>query len=174
METPVNIQEENLAHRIFLLREKKVMFDFDLAKLYDIETRILKQQVRRNMERFPNDFMFILSAKEVEVMVSQNVIPSKSYFGGAMPMVFTELGVAMLSSVLKNKRAIMVNIAIMRAFVNLRQLIGTNKEMIRRIDSLEEKYDRKFLLVFEAIKELIREENQPREKIGYKIPGSTE
>ena len=174
METPVNIQEENLAHRIFLLRENKVMLDFDLAKLYDIETRILKQQVRRNMERFPNDFMFILSAKEVEVMVSQNVIPSKSYFGGAMPMAFTELGVAMLSSVLKNKRAIMVNIAIMRAFVSLRQLIGTNKEIIRRIDSLEEKYDRKFLLVFEAIKELIREENQPREKIGYKIPGSTE
>ena len=172
METPVNIQEENLAHRIFLLRENKVMLDFDLAKLYDIETRILKQQVRRNMERFPNDFMFILSAKEVEVMVSQNVIPSKSYFGGAMPMAFTKLGVAMLSSVLKNKRAIMVNIVIMRAFVNLRQLIGTNKDLIRRIDSLEEKYDRKFLLVFEAIKEIIRQENEPREMIGYKLPGS--
>jgi hypothetical protein len=88
------------------------------------------------------------------------------------PFAFTEQGVAMLSSVLRSKRAILVNIAIMRAFVNLRQLIEANKDLIKRIDSLEEKYDKKFMLVFEAIKELILQENQPREKIGYKIPGS--
>jgi hypothetical protein len=105
-------------------------------------------------------------------MVSQNVIPSKSHIGGSMPMAFTELGVAMLSSVLNSKRAIMVNIAIMRAFVNLRQLMDANQNLIRRIDSLEDKYDRKFQLVFEAIKELIRQENEPRETIGYKIRGS--
>lgn len=172
MEAPITIHEENLAQQIFFLRGRKVMFDFDLAKLYGIETRVLKQQVKRNQDRFPDDFMFRLSEKEILVMVSQNVIPSKSHIGGSMPMAFTELGVAMLSSVLNSKRAIMVNIAIMRAFVNLRQLMDANQNLIRRIDSLEDKYDRKFQLVFEAIKELIRQENEPRETIGYKIRGS--
>ncbi|MEI7897058.1 MAG: ORF6N domain-containing protein [bacterium] len=171
METTIRLQEEFLAQRIFFIRGKKVMFDFDLARLYEIETRVLKQQVRRNSERFPDDFMFQLSDYETDIMVSQFVIPSKRSLGGARPMAFTEQGVAMLSSVLRSKRAILVNIAIMRAFVNLRQLIDTNKDLLTRIDSLEEKYDQKFLLVFEAIKELIREENQPREAIGYKIPG---
>ena len=114
METSLTIQEENLVQQIYILRGKKVMFDFDLAKLYGIETRVLKQQVRRNFDRFPDDFMFILSADEVDEMVSHFVIPSKSYLGGANPMAFTELGVAMLSSVLKSKRAVMVNISIMR------------------------------------------------------------
>jgi len=172
MKPSIIIQEETLTQRIFILRGKKIMFDFDLAKLYGMETRALKQQVRRNNERFPDDFMFIISAYEVDAMVSQNVIPSRSYFGGTNPMAFTELGVAMLSSILKSKRAIMVNIAIMRAFVSLRQLIDANKDLTKRIDSLEEKYDKKFMLVLEAINELIQQENEPREKIGYKLPGS--
>ena len=172
MENKLSISEELLVQRIFLVRGKKVMLDFDLATLYGVETRALKQQVKRNIERFPVDFMFLLSSLAVDEMVSQNVIPSRSFLGGAAPMAFTELGVAMLSSVLKSKGAISVNIAIMRAFVNLRQLIDSNKDLIKRIDSLEEKYDKKFMLVFEAIKELILQENQPREKIGYKIPGS--
>jgi hypothetical protein len=146
------------------------MFDFDLASLYQIETRALKQQVRRNMERFPEDFMFVLSDPEMNRMVSQNVIPSKSYFGGAMPMAFTELGVAMLSSILKSKQAILVNISIMRAFVNLRRLIDSNRELAGRVDLLEEKYDRTFSQVFEAIRELIGIKNEPMEKIGFKIP----
>jgi hypothetical protein len=170
MEKQILIREELLATRIFILRGKKIMFDFDLASLYQIETRALKQQVRRNMERFPEDFMFVLSDPEMNRMVSQNVIPSKSYFGGAMPMAFTELGVAMLSSILKSKQAILVNISIMRAFVNLRRLIDSNRELAGRVDLLEEKYDRTFSQVFEAIRELIGIKNEPMEKIGFKIP----
>ena len=149
------IIEDNVVNRIFHIRGHKVMFDFDLAKMYEIETRVLKQQVRRNIDRFPNDFMFELNDMEVNEMVSQNVIPSKSYFGGAKPMVFTEQGVSMLSSVLKSKRAIKVNIAIMRAFVQLRKLIDTNKELAKQIEELEKKYDKQFQIVFEAIKQLI-------------------
>jgi hypothetical protein len=175
METSIGIQEEYLAQRIFLLRGKKVMFDFDLAKLYDLETRVLKQQVRRNRERFPDDFMFDLTREEWDQVITNcDNLSIYSRFKPFPPFAFTEQGVAMLSSVLKSKRAVMINIAIMRAFVNLRQLIDTNKDLIRRIDSLEEKYDKKFLLVFEAIKELIRAENQPRKRVGYKIPGSSE
>jgi len=134
METPVGIQEENLAQRIYLLRGKKVMFDFDLAKLYDLETRVLKQQVRRNMERFPEDFMFELSREEWEQVITNcDNLSVYSRFKPFPPFAFTELGVAMLSSVHNSKKAIMVNIAIMRAFVNLRQLIDTNKDLIRRI-----------------------------------------
>jgi hypothetical protein len=172
METPIVIQEEILAQQIYILRGKKVMFDFDLSQLYEIETRALKQQVKRNIERFPADFMFILSEREIDEVVSQNVIPSRSYLGGGMPMVFTEQGVAMLSSILKSKRAILVNIAIMRTFVNLRQLFNANKDLVKRIDSMEERYEKKFALVFEAIKELIRQKNEPREMIGYKLSGS--
>jgi hypothetical protein len=171
MDTDLKISEEDLANKIFLLRGKKVMLDFDLALLYGVETRALKQQVKRNLERFPNDFMFILSDDEITRMVSQIVIPSRKYLGGSRPMAFTELGVAMLSSVLKSKRAIQVNISVMRTFVNLRRLIDSNRELARRIDELEKTFDRKFLLVFDAIRELIRQENQPRERIGYKIPG---
>jgi hypothetical protein len=124
------------------------MFDFDLAKLYDLETRVLKQQVRRNMERFPEDFMFELSREEWEQVITNcDNLSVYSRFKPFPPFAFTELGVAMLSSVHNSKKAIMVNIAIMRAFVNLRQLIDANKD-------------------------LIRAENQPRERIGYKIPGS--
>jgi hypothetical protein len=166
---------EDLARKIFIIRGKKVMFDFDLAKLYEIETRVLKQQVRRNIDRFPDDFMFELSREEWEQVITNcDNLSIYSKYKPFPPFAFTEQGVAMLSSILRSKRAILVNIAIMRAFVNLRQLIDANKELIRRIDSLEEKYDGNFRLVFEAIKELIREENKPRKKIGYKIGSSEE
>jgi hypothetical protein len=119
--------------------------------------------------------MFDLTREEWEQVITNcDNLSIYSRFKPFPPFAFTEQGVAMLSSVLKSKRAVMVNIAIMRAFVNLRQLIDTNKDLIRRIDSLEEKYDKKFLLVFEAIKELICQENEPRQTIGYKIPGKEE
>src|SRR5262245_61687980 len=102
------------------------MLDFDLAQLYGVETRALKQAVKRNRESFPSDFMFVLNRKEVNYMVSQNVIPSKSKFGGALPYAFTEQGVAMLSGVLKSRKARLVNIAIMRAFVQMRGMIETH------------------------------------------------
>jgi hypothetical protein len=172
MEHSMPVPVEELAQQIFFLRGKKVMFDFDLARLYEIETRVLKQQVRRNPDRFPDAFMFELTREEwEEVITICDNLSINSRFKPFPPFVFTEQGVAMLSSILRSKRAIMVNIAIMRTFVHLRQLIDANKDMIRRIDALEEKYDKNFALVFEAIKELIREENKPRQKIGYLIGG---
>ena len=173
MENKLSDSGELLVQSIFLIRGKEVMLDFDLAILYGLETRSLKQQVKRNQERFPIDFMFQLTKIEwAELITNCDKFPEKIRHYPLPPLAFTEQGVAMLSSVLHSKRAIHVNIAIMRAFVNLRQLIDTNKALLSRIDSMEEKYDKKFLLVFEAIKELIRQENEPREKIGYKIPGT--
>ena len=161
-------KHEEIVSRIYFIRGQKIMLDFDLALMYEVETRALKQQVRRNIESFPDDFMFLLSEKEIEQLVSQNVIPSKSVLGGAFPMVFTEQGVAMLSSVLKSKKARLVNIAIMRTFVQLRKLIDTNKELAHKIESLEKKYDQQFRVVFDAIKELIHQKNEPLPKVGYK------
>jgi len=146
---------ENVASAIHWIRGEKVILDRDLAVLYGIETRALKQAVRRNVERFPDDFMFQLTDEEIETMVSQNVIPGKSTFGGALPMVFTEQGVAMLSSVLRSPQAVQVNIAIMRTFVKLRGIMGNNQELAAKINALEESYDEQFTLVFEAIKTLI-------------------
>ncbi len=149
------LNKEQIAAAIYLVRDQKVMLDRDLAELYGVETRVLKQAVRRNMDRFPSDFMFSLSTEEVDEMVSQNVIPSKKIFGGAAPMAFTEQGVSMLSSVLRSPQAVQVNIAIMRTFVELRHLMDSNRELARKIDTLEDKYDEQFTIVFEAIKRLL-------------------
>ena len=112
---------EVIQTKIFEIRGCKVMLDFDLADLYEVETRVLKQAIRRNIIRFPEDFMFILSEPELNQLVSQSVIPSKSYFGGSYPFAFTEQGIAMLSSVLNSDRAIEINISSIRAFVTIRQ-----------------------------------------------------
>jgi len=156
-----------VVERIFYVRAQKIMFDFDLAQMYGVETRVLKQAVKRNLDRFPKDFMFLLNQAEIKNMVSQNVIPSRSILGGAKPMAFTEQGVSMLSTVLQSKRAIKVNITIMRAFVQMRQLIEGNKELARKIGELEKKYDGQFTMVFDAIKTLIHQKQQPRERIGF-------
>jgi hypothetical protein len=126
-----------IQQKIHQVRGQKVMFDFDLADFYQIETRALKQAVRRNIERFPPDFMFELSESEADDMVSQNVIPSKSYFGGAMPFAFSELGVAMLSSVLRGDKAVQTNIAIMRAFVAMRRFALSYSDLSERLNGLE-------------------------------------
>ena len=110
------------------------MLDFDLAELYGVETRALKQAVRRNTDRFPEDFMFELTDEEIQQMVSQNVIPGRGRLGGAVPLAFTEQGVAMLSSVLRSRRAVQVNIAIMRAFVRLREMLLTNADLARKLE----------------------------------------
>ena len=150
------------------------MLDFDLADLYEVETRVLKQAVKRNIIRFPIDFMFKLSEDELNKLVSQNVIPSKSYFGGAYPFAFTEQGVAMLSSVLKSSRAIEVNISIMRAFVLIRQFALSHHDLSEKLSEMENKYDQKFKDVFDAINFLLQQnqqeiEQKQRTKIGYKI-----
>jgi hypothetical protein len=125
------------------------------------------------MERFPEDFMFELTREEwEEVITNCDNLSVYSRYKPFPPFAFTEQGVAMLSSVLRSRRAIIVNIAVMRAFVNLRRLIDSNNELVKRIDSMEDRYDKKFALVFEAIKELIRQDNEPREMIGYKLQGS--
>lgn len=156
-----------VVERIFYVRAQKIMLDFDLAQMYGVETRVLKQAVKRNLDRFPKDFMFLLNQVEIKNMVSQNVIPSRSILGGAKPMAFTEQGVSMLSTVLQSKRAIKVNITIMRAFVQMRQLIEGNKELAKKIGELEKKYDGQFKMVFDAITTLIHQKQQPRERIGF-------
>jgi len=155
--------------KILLIRDQKVMLDYDLAELYEVETRVLKQAVKRNLIRFPEDFMFELTENEIDEVVSQNVIPSKSYFGGAKPFAFTEQGVAMLSSILRSEKAALVNIAIMRTFVMLRRYALTYDELARRIEGLEIKYDD----VHEVLNQLLMGKEQEttwqkRKRIGFK------
>jgi hypothetical protein len=147
----------------------KVMLDYDLASLYRVETRALKQAVRRNTERFPSDFMFELADGEIDLLVSQSVIPTRGKFGGAKPMAFTEQGVAMLSSVLRSQRAVQVNIAIMRTFVRLRELLLSNRDLAVKLDALEQKYDAQFRIVFDAIRELMTPPDpSPKRQIGFR------
>ena len=150
------IPEEAIQSKIYLLRGRKVMMDSDLAILYEVSTGALIQAVKRNMERFPDDFMQRMTAQEVKGLISQNVI-SKTGRGGRRtpPLVFTEQGVAMLSSVLKSGRAIQVNIQIMRAFSKLRHMLEAHKDLKKKIEEMEQKYDGKFKLVFDALRELL-------------------
>ncbi|MDP1993750.1 MAG: ORF6N domain-containing protein [Ignavibacteria bacterium] len=163
---------ESVINKILVIRNQKVILDRDLAVLYNVETRTLKQAVKRNNKRFPSDFMFILNKKEIKLMVSQTVIPSKSYFGGSAPFAFTEQGVAMLSSVLKSEKAIEVNILIMRAFVRLREIISTHKkveEKLREIDSNLKDHDEKILQIIQVINQLINPPEPVKKKIGFTI-----
>jgi ORF6N domain len=159
---------ELIASKIYLIRNTKVMLDRDLAELYGVETKRLKEQVRRNIERFPKDFMFELTKDEIKILRSQFATSS---WGGAryLPMAFSEHGVLMLSSVLNSERAIQVNIVIMRAFVKLREMLSTHKDLKRKIESMEKKYDEQFQIVFEAIKQLLTEEDKPKKKIGFTV-----
>src|SRR3990167_38102 len=147
---PVEVVER----KIYLIRGQKVMLDKNLAVLYGVKPIRLREQVKRNIRRFPDDFMFQLNEKEIDSMVSQNAIPSRKYLGGYKPYVFTEQGVAMLATVLNSERAVQVNIAIMRVFVKLREMIACNKELARKLDDMEKKYDAQFKVVFDAIRQL--------------------
>jgi len=167
----VVIREETIASYIYFIRGEKVMLDTDLAKLYAVETRVLKQAVRRNIKRFPNDFMFELTDLEIDTLLSQNVIPSRKVLGGSRPFAFTEQGIAMLASILNGEVAIQVNIAILRTFVKLRQFLEVHKDLAEKIEKLEQKYDEQFRIVFTALQQMIRENNEPRPKIGFKRSG---
>ena len=163
---------ERIASAILMLRDQRVVLDYDLAALYGVETRALKQAVRRNPDRFPNDFMFELSEQEIDTVVSQFVIPDRRRFGGAKPMAFTEQGIAMLSSVLNNERAIKVNIAIMRAFVKLRQVLDTNRELAQKFSELEQrvgKHDEEIAAILEAIRQLMAPPEKARREIGFHV-----
>ncbi|MFA4858388.1 MAG: ORF6N domain-containing protein [Candidatus Margulisiibacteriota bacterium] len=165
---------ERIENKILLIRGQKVILDKDLAELYGVRTREINKAVTRNRERFPKDFSFKLSKQEFNNLMFQ--IGTSSWGGTRkLPRVFTEQGVAMLSSVLKSRRAVLVNIAIMRAFVRLRQLISSHKELARKIEELErkfggrlEKHDHEIVMIFEAIKKLmLPPEEPPRKRIGF-------
>ena len=170
-EKEIKIPIERIEHRIYLIRGQKVILDRDLADLYGVPTKALKQAVRRNIDRFPSDFMFELTHQEFVNLRSQIVTSSLPQWGGARykPMSFTEQGVAMLSSVLRSKRAVHVNIEIMRAFVRLRQMLSANKELERKLAELEKKYDEQFKVVFEAIHQLMTPPETKKKKIGFEV-----
>jgi hypothetical protein len=167
MEDKLFVKDYFIEDKIIYVRNQKVILDFHLAELYGVETRVLKQQVKRNISRFPDDFMLELTDNEIDILVSQFVIPHKKVLGGAKPFAFTEQGVAMLSSVLRSPKAIEVNIAIMRTFVKLRQMMESNSKLKRKIEDLEEKYDEQFQIVFKVIKSLISEKSKLRNPIGF-------
>jgi hypothetical protein len=162
------IRYEEIAKKILLVRGKKVMLDKDLAELYQAETKVLIQAVKRNKKRFPEDFMFQLNKKEFDSLRSHFVTSKKRGGRRYRPYVFTEQGVAMLSSVLNSQRAIMVNIVIMRTFVKLRKILVSHKVLLKKIENVEKKYDSQFRVIFEAIKQLMAEEEKPKRNIGFK------
>lgn len=178
MKTKMKLKEHLITEKIYFIRGENVMLDRDLASLYGIDTRVLKQAVRRNLKRFPGDFMFVLTKDELKNWRSQ-FVTSKSDRKGLryMPMGFTEQGVAMLSSVLNSPRAIEINIEIMRTFVNMRKLISSNLELKEKIKELERMTNRKFKesdnkikLIFDAIKSLMMQETKPKRQIGFQLP----
>lgn len=158
---------EAVLSQIHFLRGHKVILDADLASLYGVATKTLVQAVKRNPERFPDDFMFQLKKQELAILRSQIVTSS---WGGrrTLPMAFTEQGVAMLSSVLRSKKAVLVNIEIMRAFVSLRQILAGNKQLAQKLDALEKKYDTQFKVVFDAIKALMTPVETSKRPIGFR------
>lgn len=170
------IPMEYLVKRIFWIRGKKVMIDRDLAELYGVMTRNLNKAVKRNAERFPEDFMFQLTVEEFDSFGVLMFQSGTSKRGGTRkrPFVFTELGVAMLSSVLNSQKAIQINMYIMRAFVQLREMLATHKDLAEKIEKMERKYDKQFKVVFEVMQKLLREE--PKESatintIGFRDRG---
>jgi len=168
------IPPERIEQTILLIRGQKVMLSTDLAKLYQVEPRALVQAVKRNIDRFPRDFMFQLNKEEFAKLKSQIVISSWGGLRRARPFAFTEQGVAMLSSVLRSKRAINVNIEIMRAFVRLRRMLASHAELARKLEALEKKYDTQFKVVFDAIRQLMAPpEPKKRRPIGFR-PGEPE
>jgi phage regulator Rha-like protein len=178
------IPSEIIEKKIFLLRGQKVMLSIDLAELYQVEPRALIQAVKRNMDRFPEDFMFQLTWDELSLLKSQSVISNDPRATASRsqivilkrglnikypPYAFTEQGVAMLSSVLRSKRAVSVNIEIIRAFVRLRQMLASNANLERRLNELEKKYDSQFKVVFDAIRQLMAPKEAPKKRIGFQL-----
>ncbi|WP_293300902.1 ORF6N domain-containing protein [Pedobacter sp. UBA4863] len=167
------IPDEVVINKIYYIREQKVMLDSDLAKLYGLETFRLNEQVKRNIARFPEDFMFQLTSDEWESLTSQIAISKKGRGGRrTMPYVFTEHGVLMLSSVLNSEQAIQVNIQIMRIYTKIREMLAAHQDVFLRMEQVEKqmiKHDQKIELLFDYLSKFIEKEDKPREKVGYKI-----
>ena len=164
------LTDELLMNKIYIIRGQKVMLDKDLAELYGVETRRLNEQVRRNADRFPNDFMFQLTEKELEILMSQ--IATSSWGGiRKLPLAFTEQGVAMLSTVLHSKQAIHVNIQIIRIFTRMREMLLTHKDILLKLEQMEKQvsiHSKEIQQIFAVLKQLIQKPIEPRKKIGYK------
>ncbi len=160
---------EIIENKIFLIRGKKVVLDRNLAQLYGVETKVINQAVKRNIERFPNDFMFQLTVKEASSLRSHFVTLKRGQHLKYLPYAFTEYGILMLSSVLNSPRAIQVNIQIMRTFTKLREMLSTHVELKQKIENLEKKYDYQFKIVFETIKKLLEPPDKPKNPIGFHI-----
>jgi len=167
------IPSERIENKIYMIRSQKVMLDRDLAELYGVKTKIFKQAIKRNIRRFPSDFMFELTKTEFDNWRSQFVTSKSDKMGLRWrPYAFTENGVAMLSSVLKSEYAIEVNIQIMRAFTNLRRILTSHMEVSRKLKELEQrldKHDKRIFAIFDAIKKMLEPPGEPKKKIGFRI-----
>lgn len=159
------IMQNEIKSKIYTIRNKEVMLDTHLAELYEVKARRLREQVKRNIERFPDDFMFQLTETEVDFMVSQNAIPSKQHLGGALPYVFTEQGIYMLATVLRSEVAVQINIAIIRTFTKMREFSFHYNALARQIIELERKHDKKFKEVFKQLDEIVLETQKTDEKV---------
>jgi hypothetical protein len=165
---------QKIADRIYLIRGVKVMIDRDLAEMYGVKAIRLREQVKRNLERFPGHFMFQLNEKEVDDMVSQNVIPSRQHLGGTLPYAFSEHGVLMLANVIKSQQAISMSIKIIEVFVKFREMLVSQKDLMLKFEQMEKlvtQHDEDIQSLFQALKQLIQQKNEPREPIGYKLKG---
>jgi len=166
-ENKIMIPDESIINTIFLVRGKKIMLDADLAALYGIETRLLKRAVNRHPDRFPGDFMFELTKKERNQLVEQNQRLENIKFSPSNSYAFTEHGVVMLASVLNTPMAVKMSIHVTRVFVGLREMIQSHKDLLGKLNEMEEKYDHQFRMVFDAIKELMDPEKQERKPVGF-------
>jgi len=165
------ITEEGIKEKIYFLRGLRVMLDKDLAELYGVKATRLREQVKRNSDRFPDKFMFQLSESEVELMVSQNAIPSKQHLGGYLPYAFTEHGVLMLANVIKSSRAIQMSVRIIEVFVKLRELLLTHKDILLKLEIFEKQIIQNsddIKLLSAVLKELLNPPCEPRKQVGYK------
>lgn len=168
----MEIDQQQIADKIYLIRNTKVMLDRDLADMYGVKAIRLREQVKRNLERFPEHFMFQLTGQEVDAMVSQNAIPSRQHLGGTLPYVFSEHGVLMLANVLKSQQAITMSIRIIEVFVKFREMLITQKDLLLKFEQLEKlliQHDDDIQAIFQTLKQLFRQKNEPREPVGFKL-----
>lgn len=168
------VSDETVISKIYYIRGHKVMLDRDLAELYGVQPIRLREQVKRNAERFPANFMFQLNEDEADSMVSQNAIPSKKHLGGYLPYAFTEHGVLMLANVLRSKTAMQVSVRIIEIFVKMREMLSTHKDVLLKLEQLERKvtdHDEDIQVIFEYLKQLLDPPQEPRPRIGFRRPG---
>ncbi len=171
------VADEVVMNKIYYIRKQKIMLDRDLAELYGVQPIRLREQVKRNMGRFPANFMFQLTEEEVEIMVSQNAIPSRKQLGGNLPYAFTEHGVLMLASVLRSETAMEVSIRVIEIFVKMREMLSAHKDILLKLEQLENKvtgHDEDIRLIFDYLKQLLNPPQEPRPRVGFRRSGEEE